>query len=174
MTFTEFLTNIFTGPNLAFLGAAIAAIPAGIGSAKGVGIVGEAASGLLSEDPSKFGKTLILQALPGTQGIYGLITAFLIIFETGLLTGGDVASYPIQKGMFLLIAALPIGIVGYFSAIKQGRVAASGISLLAKRPKEVGKAITSAALVETYAILALLVSLLMVLFARFYVVSPVA
>ncbi len=164
MSFGELLSTLFTGNNLAFLGAAIAAIPAGMGSAKGVGIVGEASSGLLSEDPSKFGKALILQALPGTQGIYGLITAFLIIFNTGILSGAPL-TLTVAQGMYYFVAALPIGIVGYFSAIAQAKVAASGISLLAKRPKEVGKAITSAALVETYAILALLVSLLMVLFA---------
>ncbi len=164
MTLGDFITTIFTGNNLAFLGAALAAAPACIGSAKGVGIVGESSSGLLAEDPSKFGKALILQALPGTQGIYGLITAFLIIFKTGILSGAPI-EFTVPQGMYYLIAALPIGFVGYASAIRQGRVAAAGISLLAKRPKEVGKAITSAALVETYAILALLVSLLMVLFA---------
>ena len=164
MSFGELLSTLFTGPNLAFLGAAIAAIPAGMGSAKGVGLVGEAASGLLAEDPSKFGKALILQALPGTQGIYGLITAFLIIFKLGLLSGAP-ATLTVAQGMYYLVAGLPIAIVGYYSGIKQGRVAASGISLLAKRPKEIGKAITSAALVETYAIFAVLVSLLMVLFA---------
>ncbi len=164
MTFTELLSMLFTGNNLALLGAAAAVIFAGIGSAKGVGIVGEASSGLLSEDPSKFGKALILQALPGTQGIYGLITAFLIIFNMGIL-GGEPVELTVGQGMYYLAAGLPIAIVGYFSAIAQGRVAASGINLLAKRPDEVGKAITSAALVETYAIFAVLVSLLLVLFA---------
>ncbi len=164
MTFTELLSMLFTGNNLALLGAAAAVIFAGMGSAKGVGIVGEAASGLLSEDPSKFGKALILQALPGTQGIYGLITAFLIIFNMGIL-GGNPVDLTIGQGMYYLAAGLPIAVVGYFSAIAQGRVAASGINLLAKRPDEVGKAITSAALVETYAIFAVLVSLLLVLFA---------
>ena len=144
MTFTELLSMLFTGNNLALLGAA--------------------ASGLLSEDPSKFGKALILQALPGTQGIYGLITAFLIIFNMGIL-GGNPVDLTIGQGMYYLAAGLPIAVVGYFSAIAQGRVAASGINLLAKRPDEVGKAITSAALVETYAIFAVLVSLLLVLFA---------
>ena len=164
MTFTELLSMLFMGNNLALLGAAAAVIFAGMGSAKGVGIVGEAASGLLSEDPSKFGKALILQALPGTQGIYGLITAFLIIFNMGIL-GGNPVDLTIGQGMYYLAAGLPIAVVGYFSAIAQGRVAASGINLLAKRPDEVGKAITSAALVETYAIFAVLVSLLLVLFA---------
>ena len=164
MSFGEFLSTIFTGNNLAFLGAALAAILSGMGSAKGVGIVGEAGAGLLAEDPSKFGKALILQALPGTQGIYGLITAFLIIFNMGILSG-EMPNLSFEAGMYYFVAGLPIAIVGYFSAIRQGRVAAAGISLIAKRPKESGKAITSAALVETYAIFAVLVSLLLVLFA---------
>lgn len=164
MTFSDMLSTIFTGNNIALFGAALAAILPGMGSAKGVGMVGEAAAGLVSEDPSKFGKALILQALPGTQGIYGLITAFLIIFNMGILSG-NVAVLTVAQGAYYMAAALPIAIVGYFSAVKQARVATAGISLLAKRPKEVGKAITSSALVETYAIFAVLVSLLMVLFA---------
>lgn len=165
MTFAEFFSTILTGNNIALLGAGLAAALSGMGSAKAVGMVGEASAGLLSEDPTKFGKALILQALPGTQGIYGLITAFLIIFKMGILSGGAV-SLSIAQGAYFLMAALPIAIVGYFSAIKQGKVAAAGISLIAKRPKEVGKAITSAALVETYAIFAVLISLLLVLFAQ--------
>ena len=156
---------IFSGQNLALLGAGLAVILAGIGSARGVGMVGESAAGLLTEDPSKFGKALILQALPGTQGIYGLITAFLIIFKMGIL-GGTPANLTVAQGAYFLMASLPIAIVGFYSGVKQGKVAASGIALIAKRPKEVGKAITSAALVETYAIFAVLVSLLLVLFAQ--------
>lgn len=159
----EFLTSIFNGQNLALLGAGLAAALAGMGSAKGVGMVGEAASGLLTEDPSKFGKALILQALPGTQGIYGLITAFLIVFKIGVL--GTPVELTIGQGAYFLMAALPIAIVGYYSALRQARVAISGINLISKRPDEVGKAITSAALVETYAIFAVLISLLLVLFA---------
>ncbi len=160
----EIFASIFTGRNLALLGAALAAGLAGMGSAKGVGMVGEAASGLLTEDPSKFGKALILQALPGTQGIYGLITAFLIIFKIGIL--GTPVELTVSQGAYFIMAALPIAIVGFYSAIKQAKVAVSGINLVAKRPDEVGKAITSAALVETYAIFAVLVSLLLVLFAK--------
>ena len=160
----EIITGIFSGINIALLGAALAAGLAGMGSAKGVGMVGEAASGLLTEDPSKFGKTLILQALPGTQGIYGLITAFLIIFKIGIL--GTPADLTVAQGAYFLMASLPIAIVGYFSAVKQARVAVSGVNLIAKRPDEVGKAITASALVETYAIFAVLVSLLLVLFAK--------
>ncbi|MBO7341505.1 MAG: V-type ATP synthase subunit K [Clostridia bacterium] len=160
----NFFTELFSGTNLALIGAALAVGLAGLGSAKGVGMAGEAASGLLTEDPSKFGKALILQALPATQGIYGLITAFLIIFKIGIL-GSTPATLTVAQGSYFIMAALPIAIVGYYSAIKQARVAISGLNLIAKRPDEVGKAITSAALVETYAIFAVLVSLLLVLFA---------
>ena len=158
-----FISELLNGQSLALLGAGLAAAFAGMGSAKGVGMVGEAASGLLTEDPSKFGKALILQALPGTQGIYGLITAFLIIFKIGIL--GTPVALTIGQGAYFLMAALPIAIVGYYSALKQARVAVSGINLIAKKPDEVGKAITSAALVETNAIFAVLISLLLVLFA---------
>lgn len=152
------LQQIFTGTNIAIIGAALAAILSGIGSAKGVGIVGKAASGMLSEDPSKFGQAMVLQALPGTQGIYGLVTAFLILWKAGFL-GGSV-SLTVAQGSFYLMVSLPIAIVGLASAIIQGKVAAAGVNLVSKRPGELVKAITSAALVETYAIFALLISIL--------------
>ena len=156
--------DIFTGNNLAILGAACAAIFAGMGSSKGVGIAGEAASGVVTEDPSKFGKALVLQALPGTQGIYGLIVAFMVINNMGLFSG-NVVNFTVSQGLYYLIACLPIAIVGFYSGIKQGRVAASGMNILAKRPDDFGKGIIAAALVETYAIFALLVSLLLIIFA---------
>ncbi|MBE6702105.1 MAG: V-type ATP synthase subunit K [Ruminococcaceae bacterium] len=160
-----FFDYVLTGQNLALLGAGLAVILAGIGSAKGVGMVGEAASGLLTEDPSKFGKTMLLQALPGSQGIYGLITALVITIKIGLL-GSSPAALTVAQGGYFLMAALPIAIVGYFSAIKQAKVSVAGIHLIAKRPDESGKAVSSAALVETYAVFALLVSLLLVLFVK--------
>lgn len=165
MTFTELLSQIFSGQNLALLGAALAVSLAGMGSSKGVGIVGEAAAGLLTEDPTKFGKALLLQALPGTQGIYGLITAFLILFKIQVI-GGTPVDLTIAQGAYFVMAALPVGIVGFYSGIRQGRVAAACIGLIAKRPDKVGNGITSAALVETYAIFGVLVSLLLVLFAQ--------
>ena len=161
----EFFKMIFTGQTIALIGAALAVILAGSGSARGVSMVGVAASGLLTEDPSKFGKVLILQALPGTQGIYGLITAFLIIFKIGLL--GTPVELTVADGIYFLMAALPIALSGFYSAVRQGRVSAAGINLLSKRPGELGKAITSSALVETYAIFSLLITLLLVFFSPF-------
>ena len=158
--------DIFSGTYIALLGAALAVALPCVGSAKGVGIVGEAASGLLSEDPSLFGKALALQALPMTQGVYGLVASFLMLAMLGLF--GDITylqSLTFSQGAYYLMASLPIAIAGYYSAIRQARVSASGIQLLSKRPGELGKAITSSsALVETYAIFALLVSLLPIIF----------
>ncbi len=155
------MNELFTsGSFLAILGASMSAI-AGIGSAIGVGIAGSAASGVVAEDPKKFGSTLMLQALPGTQGIYGLLIAFIILNKIGLLAGNLANLTTAQGGMFLA-ASLPIGIVGLVSAIHQGKVAASGIMLVGKRPEEIAKAMVYTAMVETYAVLALLASFLMV------------
>ncbi len=151
--------SIFDGNSLALLGAAIAAL-AGIGSAMGVGIAGQAASGVLAEDPKKFGKTLILQALPGTQGIYGLIIAFLIMMKIGLIGGGLDPNMPVQTGLYFLMAGIPIGLVGIWSGIAQGKAAAAALQLMAKRPDQMVKGIIYTAMVETYAIFALLVSVL--------------
>ena len=161
MTFVEFLGMVFSGNNLALIGAALATFMAGIGSAKGVNLVARASAGLLTEDPSKFGKTLALQALPMTQGIYGFIVAFLILLNMGAIGGQP--NLTVSEGAYYLMASLPIAIVGFYSGIKQGEVAAAGVAVLAKRPNELGKSITSAALVETYAILAALISLLLIL-----------
>lgn len=151
---------LMNGNFLAICGAALAAL-AGIGSAIGVGIVGQAAAGVVAEDPKKFGSTLMLQALPGTQGIYGLLIAFIIMNKIGLISG-NMADLTTAQGGFLFAAALPICIVGIISAIHQGKVAASGIMLISKRPEEIAKAMVYAAMVETYAVLALLASFLMV------------
>ena len=146
------------GNTLALLGAAIAAL-AGIGSAKGVGIAGQAAAGVVAEDPKKFGKTLILQALPGTQGIYGLIISFLIMMKIGLL-GGGMIDLTLAQGAYFFAAGIPIGLVGIWSGIAQGKTAAAALQLTAKRPDQMVKGIIYTAMVETYAIFALLVSVL--------------
>lgn len=150
------------GLALAILGAALAVILAGCGSAKGVGLAGQAAAGLLSEDPSMFGKVLILQLLPGTQGLYGFLIAILVLVNVGVL-GGAPKDLSWQQGMYYLVACLPIAFAGLISAIHQGKVASAGVSLIAKKPTELGKAITMASLVEFYAILPFLISLLAVL-----------
>ena len=150
------------GHVLALAGAALAALLAGIGSARGVGMAGEASALLWSDYPNKFGSALVLQLLPGTQGIYGLLVGFVILLQIGLLSGG-VKDVTVYQGLMLLLGALPTAFVGYFSAIMQAKTAVAGIGLLAKRPEEAGKAITMAIMVETYAVFALLISMLVIL-----------
>ncbi len=145
----------------AWIGVVIAVVFAGIGSSKGVGMASEAASGVVSEDPSKFGKLLVLQLLPGTQGLYGLIIGVMVLLNIGVL-GGDASAIGTIEGLKFLAACVPIGVGGLFSAMYQGRVATSGVSLVAKRPQESSKAIVSASLVELYALLAFITSFLMV------------
>ena len=145
----------------AILGAALAVGLAGIGSAKGVGLTGEAAAGLLSEKTDMFGKVITLQILPGTQGLYGFIVALVLLNKIGVFSG-NVVDITLQQGLSLFAACLPIAITGFFSAIYQGRVAAAGISLIAKQPTMLGKSMTLASIVELYAILTLLVSYLAV------------
>ena len=148
-----------SGIALALIGAAIATIFSGIGSAKGVGMTTEAGMGVLAEDSSKFGKLLVLELLPGTQGLYGFLTAFLALNRMGVI-GSGFEPLSIEKGLMMFAACMPIAIVGYFSAIAQGKTAAAGVSIIAKKPDQNGKAITMAAMVETYAVIALLVSIL--------------
>lgn len=153
------MSNI-SGVTIAVMGAAIAAFLCGTGSAYGVHIAGKAAAGVTSEKPDLFGKLLVLQALPGTQGIYGFLTAVLIFVQVGLL-GGGVKSLSVDQGWQYFVACMPIAIGGLTSAIYQGKVATAAILMTAKQPDASAKGITMTALVETYAILTLLVSILL-------------
>ena len=147
------------GIALAILGAALAVALSGIGSAMGIGIVGRSAAGLISEEPEKFGKALLLQVLPGTQGIYGFLAAVLALQKIGIFEG-EVLEVAGETGFQILFACLPIALAGLVSGIYQGKVSAAGISTLAKKPEEVGKAIILSAMVETYAVISLLATIL--------------
>lgn len=139
---------------LALLGAGAAAVLSGIGSSIGIGIAGGMATGAMQEKPELFGRFLPLAAAPGTQGIYGIVTAVLIL---GKITSG----MSINTGWQLFFAGLPIGFAGLTSAIWQGKVCASGVGLVVKDPGQFGKALVMAVLVEFYALLGLLTSILM-------------
>ena len=149
----EFL-NTIGGYALGLLGAGLGAFMAGIGSAKGTGIAGEAGAGLVSEDPSKFGKAMILQVIPGTQGLYGFVIWFLAFGK--LVPGMNVA-----QGLQVLSACLPIAFGGLLSGIAQGKVAAASINILAKKPDDWSKGMILCITVEFYAILSLLASFMM-------------
>lgn len=157
------------GTVLAIIGAACASIFAGLGSVFGVSAAGRAAAGVTAEDPDKFSKCLILQLLPGTQGIYGLLIAFLVFLKIGLFSG--IQPLTTESGLGLLFSCLPIAVVGLVSAIYQSKVAIAGIAVVAKRPEESGKSIIMTVMVETYAILALLISFLGVFIPKLSVVA---
>jgi len=153
----------FLGISLALLGAALAAGLSGSGSAIGIGIAGESAAGVMTEQPDKFGLCLLLQALPGTQGIYGLITTFIVLGKIGLV-GGESISVTWVQGLAIFAACLPMALGGWLSAIAQGKTSAASIQMIAKRPEELGKAIVLPAMVETYAVISLLTSIIMLTF----------
>ena len=145
----------YGGSFFASLGIALAVFLSGMGSALGVGSTGQAAAALLKEQPEKFVNALILQLLPGTQGLYGFAIGMMIFIKIK-------PEMALQHGVALCLASLPVAIVGFFSAKHQGRVATAGMQILAKRPEENTKGIILAVMVETYAILAFVVSLMMV------------
>jgi len=151
----------FLGMFFALAGAVVAVTLACVGSAKGVGIASEAAAAVIIDDPSKFAKLLILQLLPGTQGLYGLVVAVMILLKIGVLGGSPDIS--LAAGLLYFVAGLPIGIGGLISAIAQARVAVTGVTIVAKKPSESSKAIISATLVEFYALLSFISSFLMVM-----------
>ena len=146
----------------ALAGAALAAALAGVGSILGVRTAGQASAGLVSENPDAFGKVLLLTALPGSQGIYGFLAAIIIANSLGLLAGNPAVDIDIATGLTVLMAALPMAITGLFSGWLQGQVAAAGVNVTAKQPDASGKAVILSAIVETYAVLGLLVTILLV------------
>ena len=158
----EFL-NTIGGKALALLGATLAAALACTGSAKGTGLTGEAGAGLVSEDPGKSGKVMILQVIPGTQGLYGLVVFFVAIMNMGLLNG-TAADLSFVDGCRYFAACMPIGIGGLVTAKYQGKVAAASVNLLAKNPDHWSKGMILCITVEFYAILSLLASMMMLLF----------
>lgn len=143
----------------AVLGAAIAVIFSGMGSAHGVAHVGQAAAAVVIDEPEKFGKSMILQLLPGTQGLYGFVIGLMVMV---LKVKPDME---LVQGLRILFSCLPVGIVGYFSAVHQGKVAYSGIEILAKNEEQSMKGVIYAVMVETYAILSFIISLILVLAA---------
>lgn len=147
----------YGGMALGLLGAALAAALACAGSGLGTGYAGQACAGLISEDPSKFGKAMILQVIPGTQGLYGFVVWFLA--NNAIVSAG--AGMDVATGMKYFAACMPIAIGGLISAAAQGKVAAASINILAKKPDDWSKGMVFCITVEFYAILCLLASIMM-------------
>jgi V/A-type H+-transporting ATPase subunit K len=154
---------VINGFWIALSGVGVAAIFAGIGSSIGVGIAARTAAGLLSEQPEKFGRVFLLVVLPSTQGFYGFVIGMLLLWKIGVFGGGAKLDMTIVEGLRYVMMALPVGIVGTVSGIHQGLVCSSGIELAGKQPEATVRAVIFAAMVETYAILGFILSLIPVL-----------
>ncbi len=152
----ENLFGEYLGFILGAFGVAFAVIFAGIGSSRGVGTAGEAAAALTKEQPEKFGRALVLQMLPATQGLYGFVIGLLIIINLSV-------DLDLLTGWYYLVAGLPVGFTGLASGTLQGRVSVAAMQILAQKPEHTTKGIIYAAMVETYAILGFVISLLMII-----------
>ncbi|HID56930.1 TPA: V-type ATP synthase subunit K [Candidatus Poribacteria bacterium] len=144
-----------SGMMYAMVGAAAAVILSGIGSALGIRYTATASAGVMSEDPRNFGRYLVLVALPGTQGIYGFVAAFLVVSKLGAFTAGMTTA----QGLQIMFACFPIAFAGLVSAIQQGRVCTAGVDLTAKQPEQSGKALVFGVFVEFYAVLGLIITI---------------
>lgn len=149
------------GTVFVFGGAVISALFGFIGSTIGMYAAGQAGTGVATEKPELFGKILLMQALPGSQGIYGLVGGFLILSFSGVLGADGVMQISTITGLQYLLAGIPIGVAGLFSAMYQGKVSASGILMIAKDDTLTAKAMVLSAMIETWAIFGVLISFIL-------------
>ncbi len=162
-TVQELLKYYFTqfGMGWAVTGAIFAAALGCVGSARGIRVAAGQAAGVMAEKPELFGKVLVLMALPGTQGFYGFIGAIFISLRINLL--GGATAVPVGMGLALMAIGIGQGLAEWKSAVYQGETSAACINMVARRPEEAGRAIVLPALVETYAVVALLTAILLIL-----------
>lgn len=145
---------------MVILGCALAISIAGISSAIGLALAGSSAIAVTAEKPNLFGKCLVLQVLPMTQSVYGLLTAILLMMGAGLLGGGSETTIGSLAGMGSVWIGLAVGLTG-ISAINQGMVASSSISAVGRNPDVAARGIIFTVMPETIAIFGLLVGILL-------------
>ena len=127
---------------LGYIGLGCVLALAGIGSAIGTTIAGNAGEGALKKRPEKSGLYMVLSALPATQGIYGFVAFFIF-------RGMENPATVFGMGIF-------VGLVCMLSAIRQGQVCANGIVGISQGHDNVFvQTLIYAALPEFYAILGL-------------------
>ncbi len=153
------------GMALALTGAGLAVFLPGIGSSVGIHVASKSATAILSEKPERYGQFFIMVVLPGTQGFYGFLAAFMVMLNLKFFEGGVSEKIGLVTGLSILMACLPVAIAGLVTAIYQGRVSSAGILMAAKKPELAFKAgVVFAVMVEIYAILGLLTTLFMLLY----------
>lgn len=142
------------GQSLGAIGLAICMFLCGLGSAFGLYKTGSAAAGVLAEDNKKFSKIIVLSLLPATQGIYGFVLAVMKL--SAMKNIADQTS-----GWVMFAAGLALGISGLASAVLQGKTSASCIYAVGKNDEGSGKYMLFPAMIEFYAILALVLGIMM-------------
>jgi V/A-type H+-transporting ATPase subunit K len=147
---------------LTIAGAVIVMTLSGIGASIGVALAGQAAAGVMTEDPEKFGRMLPLVGIPGTQGFYGFLVGFLVLNKLNLLTP-DIKIPTLAQGIQIFSICLFVSLVESISSVWQGKVSVSSIYIVAKKPEEAGKALVLPIFVEIYAILGLATGFLLLL-----------
>lgn len=144
-----------TGYLIGIIGVALCVILCGIGSAIGLYKTGSAAAGVLGENPKKFGQVLVLVLLPATQGIYGFII--------GIIASGNIASgMALAEGWQLFGKVLPMAFSGLITGILQGKSAVNCIYAAGKQEGLGMKLLIYPAMIEFYAILGLIISIMLV------------
>lgn len=142
------------GYTIAMIGIAACVLLCGIGSCIGLYKTSTAAAGVLGENPKMFGKVMVLVLLPATQGIYGFIIG---IIASGALMDGMSTAY----GWAMVGAVIPMAFSGLISAWFQGRSASNCIYAVAKQESLSGKLIVYPGMIEFYAILGLIISIML-------------
>lgn len=136
---------------LGYLGLGLVLALAGIGSAIGTTIAGNAAEGGLKKTPEKSGNFLVLSALPATQGIYGFVAFFMLLRK--------MKADP-SMGLIIFGVGISVGLVCMLSAIRQGQVCANGVVGVSQGHNVFVNTLIYAALPEFYAILGLVGALM--------------
>ncbi len=144
-----------SGYAIAMIGIALCVGLCGIGSCVGLYKTGSAAAGVLGEDPKRYGKLVILVLLPATQGLYGFIIGIIA-------SGGVNADMSLAAGWAMFAAVMPMALTGLISGIFQGRTAANCIYAVGRQETLSGKLVLYPAMVEFYAILGLIISIMLV------------
>ncbi|MCL2518186.1 MAG: V-type ATP synthase subunit K [Oscillospiraceae bacterium] len=140
---------------LTVLGIFLAIVLAGIGSAKGGAMISKATTALISVQPEKFGQSLVLYMMSASQGLYGFIIGFLIFMNLG-------ENLTIDTALKCFAAGAIMGVAGLVTAIAQSTAATAGVQVLAKKPEHFMKGLLYSAMIETYAIFAFVISILVV------------
>jgi V/A-type H+-transporting ATPase subunit K len=143
------LASIFLGFGL----AAMFGLP-GAGSSIAMVIAGSAVVGATRKRSDAFGQTLVLSALPASQGLYGFVCYFLY---SSVVT----PEMSLYNAAVVFGAGLTIGVVGFFSSVKQGQVIATGINAIGSGHDVFGNTLILAAFPELLSILGLVVAILM-------------